>query len=127
MSGLYNLMFGTEPLSRILLAMLGLTPGAVPRFRDCYLSDHPVHGPCIVVYTRTGGGNREEYEDDNQRLTEVAGYLGDKDDTFDNTYAKFAYRLPDEVRQLYDTYGPAMEPDEKFKAAIAALQAQAKT
>ena len=50
----YNMLFGQNPASDVLLATLGLTRGSVGRFRDCYVKDGR-----ICVYTRNGGGNRE--------------------------------------------------------------------
>jgi len=50
----YNLIFGENPASDVLLATLGLSRDDVGRFRDCFVSDGK-----IVVYTRNGGGNRE--------------------------------------------------------------------
>ena len=51
---LYNMLFGSNPLSTVLLGTLGLTKQDVGRFRDCFISDGK-----IAVYTRNGGGNRE--------------------------------------------------------------------
>ena len=50
---LYNMLFGVNSAAPVLLATLGLTESDVPRFRDCHLN-----GEQIVIYTRTGGGNR---------------------------------------------------------------------
>lgn len=51
---LYNMVFGSNPASRIILATLGLSPDTVGRFRDCFISEG-----AIAVYTRNGGGNRD--------------------------------------------------------------------
>ena len=51
---LYNALFGTNPFANALLMALGITASDVPRFRDCYLDDDGK----IVIFTRTGGGNR---------------------------------------------------------------------
>jgi hypothetical protein len=52
--GLYNMIFGTNPASRLILATLDLQTKDVGRFRDCFISQGE-----IAVYTRNGGGNRE--------------------------------------------------------------------
>lgn len=51
---LYNALFGVNDTAPILLAVLGLKPDAVGRFRDAY-----IEGEHIVIHTRNGGGNRE--------------------------------------------------------------------
>lgn len=51
---LYNMLFGANPASDVLLATLGLTRDDVGRFRDCSVSEGQ-----IAVYTRNGSGNRE--------------------------------------------------------------------
>jgi hypothetical protein len=57
---MYNLLFGENPNSKILLAMLNLSNEKgkchIGRYRDVYLSED---GTQIIVYTRNGGGNRE--------------------------------------------------------------------
>ncbi|AGF85752.1 hypothetical protein QJ854_gp030 [Moumouvirus goulette] len=63
-----------------------------PRFRDVQVKkDRPI----IKVTTRTGGGNREEYEEHNNYLTTLEGYSGDKDASWDRTYAIFYYSIPE--------------------------------
>ena len=49
----YNILFGENPFSDIVLATLGLTRHDVGRFRDVYLENDE-----IVVLTRNGGNNR---------------------------------------------------------------------
>ena len=56
---LYNLLHGRNALSELLLSYLRLTPAMIPRFRDCYID-----GERIIVFTRTGGGNRNFYENE---------------------------------------------------------------
>lgn len=109
---LYNALFGFNPLAGLLLAMLGLKPDDVPRFRDCYYN-----GEHICVYTRTGGGNRDSYESPERRkanypdlyqtdeevnagpfnrdLRKVPEYVYDDDDDYDSTYATFYFKVPD--------------------------------
>ena len=123
MSGLYNLLFGVEPLAGTLLSALEVHAVDVPRFRDCFfiLQDEE---PRIVIYTLTGGGNREDYVDGIAMLRALPGFIRDYDDDFDSTYAHFEYRMPDSLRELFDVAGPAMAPAEKFKLMIDALQKQ---
>lgn len=131
---LYNMLFGVNSASPILLATLGLTSDDVPRFRDCYIDDGK-----IVIYTRTGGGNRDYYESEescrsnypeyfnegdeppagpwNETLTENPHYLYDQDDDFDSTYANFYFKFPDEyaegLKEL-ESHGKMSAPSEKW-------------
>ena len=86
---MYNLLFGENASADDLLKALGLTRDDVPRYRDCYIQDGH-----IVVLTRTGGGNRDDYEFENLQMTGVPGYLYDHDAEFDYTYAEFHYEIP---------------------------------
>lgn len=109
---LYNLVNGYDAMAPALLAILRLAPGDIPRFRDCWWN-----GEHIVVYTRTGGGNRDYYESEarcrtsyadhfdgsrpfpdgpwNEDLRKLPTYVRDEDDGFDSTYAMFYYTVPD--------------------------------
>lgn len=88
---LYNLLFGVNSNSDVLLAILGLKKSDVERFRDCGFEDGG-----IFIYTRTGGGNREDYP--NEGLTSSPYYLGDEDDEYDKTYATYHFKFPDEIK-----------------------------
>ena len=52
--GFYNLVFGQNPISSVVLSTLGLTSSDCGRFRDCFIEEDR-----IAVYTRNGGGNRD--------------------------------------------------------------------
>ncbi len=127
---LYNMLFGVNPAAQVILAILGLKPTDIPRFRDCYVENDETAGYRICVHTRTGGGNRDYYEDEatcrdsypeyfeagkeapagpwNAGLRANPHYISDADDSFDSTYANFYFRLP-----------------EKWKAVLEALDAGA--
>ena len=89
---LYNMIFGQNPNSDILLSILGLKKSDVERFRDCGFEDGG-----IFIYTRTGGGNRDGYP--NEKLTSNPYYLSDEDDNFDCTYATYHFKFPDEIKK----------------------------
>lgn len=60
---LYNMIHGMNPIAFFVLPMLGdKHPDEWPRFRDVFLKDeeHPEYDMFIHVYTRVGGGNRNE-------------------------------------------------------------------
>lgn len=140
MSGLYNVLFGTHSNSDLLLAILGLTPADVPRFRSCYWD-----GERIVVHTRTGGGNRDYYENEeccresypeyfegddkpsgpwNDDLRLNPGYLFDQDDDFDPTYADFYFKPPVEAIQVLEGLPPETPPAEQWAALLDRLNSK---
>lgn len=115
MSGLYNMIFGHNHLAASLLGILEVSPDSIDRFRDCFLN---ADGTEIVIYTRTGGNNRADYEEGIERLRKIPGYIGDADDDFDATYASFRYAVPETVaeacKKLATSHGvdPAKRWDE---------------
>lgn len=113
--GMYNMVNGVNEMAPVLLAMLKLHPAAAPRFRDCWWN-----GEHIVVYTRTGGGNRAYYESEvscrmhypshfdgsrpfphgpwNEDLRQLPTFVRDEDDDFDSTYALFYFTVPENLQ-----------------------------
>ena len=136
---MYNLLHGENGFANMLLFLLNTTRDQIPRYRDCYWD-----GSQIVVYTRTGGGNREYYEskescrenypeyfrgeDDpprgpwNEDLRKLPGYIKDEDDNFDSTYASFYFKVPEEFKQLTENLSAAQSPQEKFKEMMNVLK-----
>lgn len=123
---LYNLLHGENGMSTALLTLLDLTRDQIPRYRDCYWS-----GDCIVIYTRTGGGNRDYYDvknDDNpegpwnEDLRKHPCYLRDEDDDFDSTYAYFYFKAPEQYKEFTDSLAAAKTPGEKFDEVMKMLQ-----
>jgi hypothetical protein len=118
---LYNMVFGENPFSSVLLEALGLTRDEVPRYRDCFLNEEGE----IIIHTRTGGGNRADYEEENTFLTKVPGYLGDRDDDFDSTYADFHYAVPEAFKPMIETLknlGAVNNPAERWQQMLADLK-----
>lgn len=113
MSGLYNTLFGYHQNVGFLLNQLGFVSGAasvsdvedvIPRFRDCYMVNDE-----IIIYTRTGGDNRERYDgkssDDyagptNDDLRQNPYYLRDEDCAADETYCVFYFKQPEQLRDM---------------------------
>jgi hypothetical protein len=90
---LYNMIMGVDRNSMPLLKILNeVEELEIPRFRDCYLS-----GNCICILTRTGGGNREEYEEMNDKMTEHPLYVNNTDCDWDTTYAEFYFSFTDDL------------------------------
>jgi len=95
--GLYNMVMGTNPQAPLVLALLGLQPSDVGRFRDAWFEKTPDGGLRCAVYTRNGGGNREDQSEAWGRIQAHQTYQGDADDDFDSTYATAYFGLPVEI------------------------------
>lgn len=93
---LYNLINGVNPAAFFVLPMLGKHPNEYPRFRDCFIGheEYPQYDDHIMLYTRTGGGNRDDYQAENDEITEMPGYVTDFDDEFDSTFAWWVFEVP---------------------------------
>jgi hypothetical protein len=94
---LYNIINRVDPVTFFILPMLGRHPDEYPRFRDCFVKDdeHPEYDDHIHVYTRTGGGNRERYESENDAMRKMETFVTDYDDGFDSTYASWVFGVPE--------------------------------
>ena len=101
MGGLYNMLAGWNPACVLLAPMLTdeNPQGFFPRFRDCWLSDS---GDAIEIFTRVGGGNREDYECEIEALRDMPTYQRDYDDDFDCTYATFVFGVPEEWKEDFE-------------------------
>jgi hypothetical protein len=84
------MLFGVNPDTETLLGLLGKSKAEFGRFRNVYMEDG-----YIVVYTRNGGGNREDYEEVFDEMSEHPWYSHDEDDSFDCTYASIYFKVPD--------------------------------
>lgn len=98
MGGMYNAVFGISIYAPELLTTLcGKDIEKISRFRDCFLNKD---GSEAIIYTRTGGNNRDDYLDSIRFLQGLPGYLGDEDDPYDATYAIFRYEIPEEFKEF---------------------------
>jgi hypothetical protein len=116
------MLFGVNAFSSTLLQMLGTTPNKIPRYRDCFLSKD---GTEIIIYTRTGGGNREAYEVENESLRLIPGFKRDEDDDFDCTYASFFFEVPEHFKAqvtLIKDMGAITNPIERWKQLLEDLK-----
>jgi len=100
---IYTLLNGqpSEEESRRVESWFSWKIDSFPRFRD--LAVNPSE-PRVVVLTRTGGGNREEYEEENEALTRLEGYLRNSDADFDDTYAEWEYEIPEKSRENWKAW-----------------------
>lgn len=94
---LYNAINRVSQATFFILPMLGKHPDEYPRFRDCFCQDeaHPEHNNYIHIYTRTGGGNRKDYVNENQVIRDMDGFVVDYDDSVDSTYASWIFKVPE--------------------------------
>jgi hypothetical protein len=118
MSGLYNTLFGeNSSQSGFLFGLLGKEPGDFGRYRDIYVTEEH-----IVVHTRNGGGNREDYEDVFDEMSDHPLYSHDEDDDFDCTYANIYFHHPEEYKEvLKEMAEGTITPSEKWKMLFEAL------
>lgn len=142
--GLYNVLFGKNPHSKILLVMLDIDqPNGnweSGRFRDIWVEERGVLEPkekVIALYTRNGGGNRDDCWDDekekrywnedkqrcdcpactiNENLPKHPNYLYDEDDDFDATYNTAYFSIPEGYELIVDMMNKPKEKwDELFR------------
>jgi len=118
--GLYNSLFGVNPAAGIVVKILkaeGLE--GIPRFRDAYVNeDENSKELQFVVFTRTGGGNREEYEAENDAMTQHPLAISNEDDDFDCTYAYFRFKVPEKyiplAAMIYEKSGKQATLSDRF-------------
>jgi hypothetical protein len=94
---LHNMLVGENEYADFLLKALGVEKQNIRRYRHCFFN-----GEHIVIYTQTGGGNREYHEDDNAFLQNLNHYSHDKDDEYDTSYAWFYFKVPDQYRHFFE-------------------------
>lgn len=116
---LYNMLFGENAShSEFLLGLLGKSKGDFGRYRDVYVTEEH-----IVVHTRNGGGNREDYEDVFDEMSDHPLYVYDQDDDFDCTYANIHFRHPEEYKDvLKEMAEGTITPAEKWKILLESLE-----
>lgn len=130
---MYNIVAGNNPLFW-LLARLIETQGKlppIPRWRDMYTRE--VEGKAqIVIYSRTGGGNRNEYHTDNEALAAHKLYVENFDDRFDSTFAHFVYQVPVafeermlKFHRLFSKHPKGMDPRTKYANGLMAMEGKA--
>ena len=119
---IYHMMHGIKPSTFFILPMLGKHPDEYPRFRDCFTADeeHPQFDDFIHIYTRVGGGNREDYQDEIDKMRAMPGYITDFDDSFDCTYATFVFAIPEQFVEDYPKIfsGRIQETSPEYQAIL---------
>lgn len=113
---LYNMMNGVNQATFFILPMLGEGhPDTYPRFRDCFVNTENEE-PEIHLYTRVGGGNRNEGYGE-EELYNHPNYLTTWDDDFDSTFATYSFSVPTEWRNDFDLImeGKIVETSEAYQ------------
>lgn len=90
---LYNQIFGYNEYTPVLLGILGLESSAFGRYRDISAKLDEEGNIYIVVLTRCGGGNRDEYQETIDKLKKHDWYFKDYDESFDSTYACIEFKV----------------------------------
>lgn len=121
---LYNMLFGENLLAPLFLKILDIDQPdgkyESGRFRDIYLN---AEGTRIILLTRNGGNNREDYFPKN--ILEHPNYLTDYDDSFDNTYCYIEFLVPKRFQAALKKLAPGKEPKklhEKFEGVVKDLE-----
>lgn len=93
MGSLYRMVHGVNPATFYFLPMLDKHPDEYPRFRDCFAAE-----ASIQVLTRTGscGTHIGPYEEENEVLRAMPGFIKESDWPEDNTYAVFEFSIPEQ-------------------------------
>jgi len=117
---MYNAIFGQNSAAPFILAMLGKTKDDFGRFRDAYFNEQK-H---IVIYTRCGGGNRDDYQQVFDEMSTHPYFIQDFDDGFDSTYASFEFKVPDQFKEQVDKLFDKSDnkaPADKWKDLFVAM------
>lgn len=108
---------------------------SIPRFRDAFINKDNK----LVIYTRTGGGNRAYYESRkagvndehtgmfNEDLRNFEGFISDHNDPFDSTFAHFIYEPKGKaMKAIMDVLPPeeyqSEDPHVKMKNLLEAIK-----
>lgn len=118
---LYNMLFGTNEETPVLLGMIGCNMEYYTRFRDVDLIENATK---IRVLTRLGGGNRNDYKETWEKIRKHELYLKDYDDSFDETYAYIEYKIPEKFKETAKKMfkGEPISVKEKFDKEIKEME-----
>ena len=114
---MYNLMFGSNPYKTIILGVLGLNEFDCGRFRDVFVANGE-----IAIYTRNGGGNRDDYQHVFDTLAAHPNYLRNEDDSYDSTYATIYFSIPEQFRGVLSALDSGeFKPEDRWMDKISSL------
>jgi hypothetical protein len=107
-----NTLDSSKLLQEFLLAFLGRTIGDYGRFRSIYVTEHH-----IVVHTRNGGGNREEYGCFLEDYEHPWYSHNEEDCDYDDTYADIYYEVPSEHKEFFSKLAATNDISEAWDIA----------
>lgn len=99
------------------MGMLETHPEVYERWRDAWLEDRTGELR-IIVLTRCGGGNRPDYQSVFDEISKHPYYIEDYDDDYDNTYAFFAFKIPDKFKEWINGLVAYLKEDEPEKYPV---------
>lgn len=130
MSGLYNGLISDNPNVETILETISLTSKNIDRFRDVdvppfkrfrqlpLFTDEKFANEevckdrnSIVVLTRIGGANRNDYKNGWDQLRNHPNYISDYDCSFDNTYAYIEFNVDSNILNELKKLDSNPEPD----------------
>ena len=97
--------------------MLGKSQNDFGRYRNVFIEEN-----YIVVHTRNGGGNRQDYEYVFEEMSKHPWYCYDKDADFDPTYADIYFYVPENVQQELIKLNKGETPKEQWKNLLEKLK-----
>ena len=106
---LYNTLFGNNPNANEILSLLGKTQADFGRYRNVFVEED-----YIIVHTRNGGDNREDYEYVFEEMSEHPWYSHDQDDDFDSTYANIYFKVPESAQKELINLNKGENPKEQW-------------
>jgi hypothetical protein len=110
------MLFGEGDSTDFLLKLLDSERGDFGRFRSTYVTEK-----YIVVHTRCGGNNRDDYFPD--WVEDHPLYSHDEDDGFDDTYADIYFKHPAGYEEvLKELAEGTITPAEKWKMLFESLE-----
>lgn len=104
---------------------LNMLTSDLGRYRDCWLEVDENDILRVAVYARIGGNNRASYQANIDHVRTHPGYMFDKDDGFDSTYATFYFRFPTEVPPHLLAQPEAGYNQENWESALEVMRANA--
>lgn len=118
---MYGLVVGSDQNSDRLNDILELEKYDTGRERDTYVRKYDEE-TYIVLLTRNGGGNREDYESSFDSLQKHPNYVSDWDCDWDCTYAEICFSIPEKHREEVMKMNVSKDSGEKFMDFIKSMR-----
>lgn len=124
---LYGMVVGSDRHKVRLNEILRLGDYDTGRYRDTYVRHFKEHdfvpdGIYILLLTRNGGGNREEYQTCFDNLQTHPNYVADWDCDWDATYAEICFSIPENYHEEVLKMTSSKDPGQKFEDFIESME-----